>query len=180
MFVILWLLAVVLVSKKLKSIPNARLTEVVWQVFTAVMPSKEVKELRAVRDELMRVRQERSNTSSQDEFAKWARLDREHLALKKKYDAMNANVGHLRQKVTWIVRGYKWVSTSGFKLLVQFYYRRTPIVWVPFEALPSIVERILAFPMAPKGSISVVFWLFATDTSVSAMLNLYKGWKNRK
>ncbi len=52
----------------------------------------------------------------------------------------------------------RWVLTNGLRLFFQFWYAREPIFWIPKGWVPNFVEWILAFPKAPRGSVSVQIW----------------------
>jgi len=174
MYLALALALLVLFTRLLNSIPTARISESAWRVWTAHVPSPTVRQFRAKRDELNEVRQARADTSSQDEFAKWARLDRQHQRVKREYDAMQTNLGTDRQKFNRAVRTVKWLATTGVRWYVQWHYRKTPVAWIPHSAVPRLVEYFLAFPSAPYGSISLSTWLFAADTTADMGIKLAK------
>jgi hypothetical protein len=49
-----------------------------WSIYNRFASSKSSVEQRELKNEFMRVRKELNATSSQDEFAKWAKLRRQH------------------------------------------------------------------------------------------------------
>lgn len=180
MYLALSLALIVLFARLVTSVTSVHMTEMFWQIWTSYAPSYAIRQLRSKRNEMIKVRQERSNTSSQDEFAKWARLDREHQRLKKEYDAMNSEVAATRQKVMLFVRVTKWILSTGLLWVVQWLYRKSPVVWLPYNSLPHRVEWFIALPSAPLGSISVVTWVLSLNTAVSTLTNLSKRWSLRK
>lgn len=173
MFLALSLIAVALLSRFFKSLSNVAVTEQLWQVRAKVFPSKKVRELQETRDELLRLRQERSNTSSQDNFAKWARLDREFQRVKKVYDLKTGDVSASRQTLSMTVRITKWLLSTGLTSAVVLYAGRSPVVWLPYGLLPSIAERVVALPSAPRGSVSAGFWVFAVNSSLNSCVGIY-------
>ena len=50
------------------------------------------------------------------------------------------------------------ISTVGLKVFLQFYYSRAPVFSLPPGWFPSYIEWLLAFPRAPKGSVSIQIW----------------------
>lgn len=62
-----------------------------WWFFTLIFTSsgKNDKEARKLRSEVVRLSREMKATSAQDNFAKWARLRREHDKAKEAYDKMS-------------------------------------------------------------------------------------------
>ena len=68
-----------------------------------------------------------------------------------------------------MVGGARWLGTTGLRVLLQFYFTKSPMFWLPRAWVPYSVEWILAFPRAPTGSVSVQMWAMACG-SVIAML----------
>ena len=62
--------------------------EVAWLLFTKLptSQSKQAGEISQARGEVVRLNREMKATSAQDEFAKWAKLRRQHDKAKEKYD----------------------------------------------------------------------------------------------
>jgi tail-anchored protein insertion receptor len=106
---------------------------------------------KSAQNELLKTSASLKSTSSQDEFAKWARLNRQH----------DKQIQDL-QKLTTVVDGHKakfkkgagmliWVGTTGVKGVVQWWYSKQPVFWLPAGAFPAWMEYVLAFPKAPRG-----------------------------
>lgn len=169
------LIFVIFLTRFIASVSTPKATNYVWEFWAKVAPSSSMRQLRAKRDELMKVRSERSNTSSQDDFAKWARLDRQHLKLKKEYDSMNTTVMGKRQKLASLISVAKFLVSKGLLWSIMWYYRRSPVVWLPHKALPHKLEQMLSLPFAPRGSISVANWVYSVDATIKASVKLYNG-----
>lgn len=56
------------------------------------------------------------------------------------------------------VRTVRWLSTNGLKIVLQFYYTKSPMFTLPGGWLPYPVEWILCFPKAPVGTVSIQVW----------------------
>lgn len=56
---------------------------------------------------------------------------------------------------------------TGLRLLLQFWYSRRPMFWIPQGWVPGYIEWILAFPRAPTGSISMQVWWIACTTFIA-------------
>jgi hypothetical protein len=64
------------------------INDVAWTIFTK-LPTEQAKqagEISNLRREVVRLNREMTATSAQDEFAKWAKLRRQHDKAKEKYD----------------------------------------------------------------------------------------------
>lgn len=167
-----WLVALVVATRLLSTVSTSQLTEFFWQLYSNWSRSAKTRELRDKRKLLLDIRTERANTSSKDEFAKWARLDRKHQKLKAEVDALNQQLGLKRQNLTAGLRVAKWLATTGVKIYVQWRYRTAAVVWLPPMSVPYVVEWFVALPSAPTGAISVATWLLAVDATVSLVLRI--------
>jgi len=61
----------------------------------------------------------------------------------------------------------RWFALTGLRLLLQFWYSRRPMFWIPQGWLPGYIEWILAFPRAPTGSVSMQVWWIACTTVIA-------------
>lgn len=71
----------------------------------------------------------------------------------------------------------RWLSTNGLRYLLQFWFSKHALFWLPQGWVPSYVEWFLAFPRAPTGSISIQVWGIAcasfTAMASEAIVALY-------
>lgn len=63
----------------------------------------------------------------------------------------------------------RWISTNGLRYLLQFWFSKQPLFWLPQGWVPSYVEWLLAFPRAPTGSISIQVWGMACVSVISML-----------
>ncbi|KAJ6264281.1 hypothetical protein Dda_0426 [Drechslerella dactyloides] len=130
-----------------------------------MMPSKASSDLENMRRhqlEVLRIRKEMSNTSSQDEFAKWAKLRRQHDKKVAELEKLSETVGAQKLKFSRIVSSSRWLLFSILGAFLQFWYRKEPVLWLPKGWLPGVVEWGLSFPQAPQGSVSANIWSAST------------------
>ena len=71
-----------------------------------------------------------------------------------------------RQTFTRITTTLRYLGTNGLRLLLQFYFAKTPLFWIPTGWVPNYAAFLLAFPRAPRGSVSVQVWGIACATVV--------------
>jgi hypothetical protein len=131
----------------------------------------------------MKVRKELNATSSQDEFAKWAKLRRQHDKLleqleKNSMASISFSLSQNREsaannattetstdstKATFdsAVSTLRWLGTNGLRMFLQFWYSRQAMFWIPKGWVPYYAEWLLSFPRAPLGSISIQAWFLA-------------------
>jgi hypothetical protein len=126
-----------------------------------------------------------TNTSAQDDFAKWAKLRRQHDKKKAEYDENGTNplprttlqpamkpktnslsppaqsLKSFRTNFDRIASALRWLGTSGARFLIQFWFSKQALFWIPQGWAPYYVEWLLSFPRAPLGSVSVNMWWIA-------------------
>ncbi|KAI0147821.1 CHD5-like protein-domain-containing protein [Xylariaceae sp. FL1272] len=142
------------------TIGAAAINQVLWNIYLALPTetSRSAAEKKKVQKDYLAIRRELNATSSQDQFAKWAKLRRQHdkqleqlEKIKTSYEASKASF----DRTAGIIR---WTATSGVKFILPWIYGKEPMFWLPSGWFPYYVEWILSFPRAPIGSVSIVSW----------------------
>ncbi|KAL4809132.1 protein get1 [Aspergillus unguis] len=136
---------------------------------------KTAQEQSKLKREVVQLKREMNNTSSQDEFAKWAKLRRRHDKAMTDYEALNSKLSSQKSSFDWFVKIARWLSTTGLKIFIQFRYSKSPVFELPAGWLPYYVEWILSFPRAPHGSVSVQVWNSVCATAVSTGAEIVTG-----
>ncbi|BCR85086.1 guided entry of tail-anchored proteins factor 1 [Aspergillus chevalieri] len=154
--------------------------------------SRQAREAARLKREALELKRDMNNTSSQDEFAKWAKLRRRHDKTMEEYEASSTSFlieggrGNGEEKLTstdkalssqkssfdWAIKIARWVSTSGLKLFLQFRYNSTPVFVLPPGWFPYYVEWVLSFPKAPMGSVSVQVWSSVCGVTVRVLAEI--------
>ncbi|KAL9013122.1 MAG: hypothetical protein Q9173_002165 [Seirophora scorigena] len=184
--------------------PSLLLTVFILQLWTLYNKSPtstrdSVQESNMLRAKVLVLKKEMAATSSQDEFAKWAKLRRQHDKAVAQYDERANNyyyyyipidiakkvesrriaddllffllpaANSLKSfqssfaKATTVLR---WLATNGLRFFLQFWFARHPMFWIPRGWVPGYVEFLMAFPRAPRGSVSIQIWGIACATVV--------------
>ncbi|OQN99110.1 hypothetical protein B0A48_14971 [Cryoendolithus antarcticus] len=148
------------------------INELLWRIYTKLptLQSRQAASNLSLRSEVVKLNREMTNTSAQDDFAKWAKLRRQHDKKKDEYDKNAANIQSFRTNFDRAVKLLRWLGTTGARFLLQMYFAKQPLFWLPQGWVPYQVEWLLSFPKAPLGSISVQLWWIAC-TSVIAMVS---------
>ncbi|KAF7716663.1 Protein get1 [Penicillium ucsense] len=150
------------------TIGAATIDALVWHLYLK-LPTSTSRNARAAnlkKREVVQLKREMNSTSSQDEFAKWAKLRRRHDKSVEEYEALNKKISSQKTSFDWSVKSARWLSTNGLKLFLQFWYSKTPVFALPPGWFPYYVEWILSFPRAPLGSVSVQVWNNVCATAV--------------
>ncbi|KAH2222624.1 GET complex subunit get1 [Aspergillus fumigatus] len=134
--------------------------------------SRNARQQSRLKREVVQLKREMNNTSSQDEFAKWAKLRRKHDKAMDEYEAMNKKLTAQKTSFDWSVKIARWLSTNGLKIFLQFYYSKTPVFALPAGWFPFYVEWVLSSPRAPRGSVSVQVWNSVCATAIAVMAEI--------
>lgn len=150
-----------------------------------------------MKSEVVKLKREMNSTSSQDEFAKWAKLRRRHDKALEEFEEMSkwsiilclSGIVVMYYKLThylfldktlsaqkgsfdWAVKIARWISTNGLKMFLQFWYSKTPVFALPSGWFPYYVEWILSFPRAPLGSVSIHVWNNVCATAIAVIAEI--------
>ncbi|KAH0613145.1 uncharacterized protein H6S33_009525 [Morchella sextelata] len=151
-----------------------QINNLLWSLYNSLPFSSsraDVANRKALQREILLLRAQLRATSSQDEFANWAKLSR---ALDKKvaeFEKLNTSISAARVAFDSKTRVVRWILTSGLRWFVLFWYNKEPMFWMPEGWVPGYVEWALSFPKAPIGSVSIQVWSFA----VGQVVNLISG-----
>lgn len=59
---------------------------------------------------------------------------------------------------TKAISALRWLGTTGLRTLLQFYFQKEAMFWIPSGWIPYYAEWLLSFPRAPLGSVSIQAW----------------------
>jgi hypothetical protein len=68
---------------------------------------------------------------------------------------------------TSAVSTLRWLGTQGLRFILQFWFAKSPMFWMPAGWVPYYVEWILSFPRAPLGSVSINVWGIACASMIA-------------
>ena len=154
-----------------------------WFVYTALFHRSTLSAQRALRRDVYATKQELAATSSQDQFAKWAKLRRKVDKGLADLEKTNADLASARTTFGMLFKGIMFVITTIMPFCVTSWYSKTPIFWLPpgEHSWFGPLGWFLALPRAPKGAISSTVWqMVCTRTLIAvcgALANLWPGKK---
>ncbi|KAL5334448.1 WRB/Get1 family [Aspergillus crustosus] len=161
----------------INTVGAATVDNLLWLLYLKLPTSlyQTAQEQSKAKREVVQLKREMNNTSSQDEFAKWAKLRRRHDKAMSDYEALNQKLSSQKSSFDWFVKIARWLSTNGLKIFIQFRYSKTPIFALPGGWFPYPVEWVLSFPRAPQGSVSVQVWNSVCATAVTVIADIVTG-----
>jgi hypothetical protein len=89
-----------------------------------------------------------------------ADTDKEHTA---------RDLQSFRSSFDGIVSKARWLGTQGVNFIVNTWYSKQAMFWLPQGWVPYYAEWVLSFPKAPLGSISVNIWAIACGSVISLL-----------
>ncbi|KAK4228975.1 CHD5-like protein-domain-containing protein [Podospora fimiseda] len=152
-----------LVVQLVNTIGANTINGLLWRIYLSLPTplSLEVAAQRKKQKEYLAVRHELNATSSQDQFAKWAKLRRQHDKLLEELEKQKSSQDAARASFDRYLTTTRLVSTRGLQWFLPFWYSKQPMFWLPAGWFPYYVEWFASFPRAPMGSVSIVVWQMA-------------------
>ncbi|KAF2665423.1 chd5 domain-containing protein [Microthyrium microscopicum] len=145
-----------------------------WSFLPFVPKATASKEEIRVRQDLMRLKKELTATSAQDDFAKWAKIRRQHDKLEEQYKQFASSQTTLKETFNSRLNYARMIALGGLRLYIQWNFTRQPMYWLPKGWIPWYGEWVLSFPYAPRGSVSVQAWQFACGAVLSMIAEALK------
>ncbi|KPM45752.1 hypothetical protein AK830_g743 [Neonectria ditissima] len=169
--------AVELVVNIINAIGATTINNLLWTLinFLPVPTSKAAGEQRKLQADYLKVRRELTGTSSQDEFAKWAKLRRQHDKLLEQLETKKKSTEAARSQFDTYLTGARVVLTRAPQYFLPFWFATEPMFWLPHGWFPYYAEWILSFPRAPIGSVSIASWQLACTGVIALFSDLFMG-----
>ncbi|KAL7805673.1 CHD5-like domain-containing protein [Trichoderma aethiopicum] len=161
----------------INAVGAAKINDMLWMLinFLPVPTSKAAAEQRKLQAEYLAVRREMNATSSQDEFAKWAKLRRKHDKLLEQLEATKKSLESARSRFDSTLTALRFLITRAPQYIIPFWYATEPMFWLPYGWFPYYAEWIISFPRAPLGSVSIASWQLACTGIVTLLKDLLTG-----
>ncbi|QDS76394.1 hypothetical protein FKW77_003773 [Venturia effusa] len=156
----------------INTIGTTPINESLWSAYTTILPSQAEgsAKVTTLKREVVRLKRELAATSAQDDFAKWAKLKRQHDKAAAEYEKLASETNGAKTSFISRTNTVRTILTTGLKLFLQFWYSKQALFWIPKGWIPYYAEWILSFPRAPLGSVSLQVWTLACS-SVVAMVS---------
>jgi len=141
----------------------ATINRLLWNLFNLfpTPTSKSTAEQKELKAQYFKIKQEMNATSSQDEFAKWAKLRRQHDKVVEQLEKSKSSTDTTKSQFDSAVSTLRWLGTNGLRMFLQFWYSKQAMFWIPKGWVPYYAEWLLSFPRAPLGSVSIQAWALA-------------------
>ncbi|OCL01422.1 hypothetical protein AOQ84DRAFT_329001 [Glonium stellatum] len=136
------------------------INQLLWVLYGTLptQTAKSVHKQTEMKREVVRLKRELNKVSAQDDFAKWAKLRRQHDKAVADFEKIDTTLRSTKTSFDTVFTTIRWLSTNGLRFFLQFWYTKQPLFWLPQGWVPGYVEWVLSFPRAPRGSISINIW----------------------
>ncbi|KAK2590998.1 GET complex subunit get1 [Conoideocrella luteorostrata] len=163
--------AVEAVAQFINAVGATQINNLIWTLinFLPISTSKAAAEQRRIQADYLKIRRELNATSSQDEFAKWAKLRRQHDKLLEQLDAAKKGLEASRARFDNYLTAIRMLLTKVPQYVVPFWYGKEPMFWLPYGWFPYYAEWIISFPRAPLGSVSAPSWQLACSGVITLL-----------
>ncbi|PKS06947.1 hypothetical protein jhhlp_005543 [Lomentospora prolificans] len=161
------------------SVGAATINNLIWGLLNRfpTETSKLVAENRKLQKEYLKLRRELNATSSQDQFAKWAKLRRQHHKLLEQLEKKKAEMNASKSKFDSSISVARLLLTKAPHFILPMWYAKEPMFWLPQGLFPHYAEWFLSLPKAPLGSVSILSWQVACTVIIKlvsdALVGLY-------
>ncbi|KAF7305970.1 Protein GET1 [Mycena chlorophos] len=160
MSLLFFIFALVFVTELIQWVGKSVLAELVYGVYLQAFHVSTVRRQKELKSELLTLKAELLRTSAQDQFAKWAKLRRSVDKGVAELEKLNGEIATRRTTFSMKFNTVVWVLTTGLQFAVGWWFRRSAVFYLPPGWLGPL-GWWLAFPFAPKGSVSVGAWQMA-------------------
>jgi len=166
------LAGIVLFNTVLSLISHSAITSTLYSlIFTYLLPNDLHKKQRTLKKDIIDGRRELSNTSAQDDFAKWAKIRRRVDKQVSELEAMNNSLASHKNQFSTYAKVILFILTSGLQWSFTTRYSRDAIVYLPIEWFGPLTW-FLALPFAPKGALSCGVWVFLVKRVLSVLTRI--------
>ncbi|OZJ02193.1 hypothetical protein BZG36_04759 [Bifiguratus adelaidae] len=165
---------IVLVSEAILLLGYSYFTDLAYNTWCSITGNDDTKKQRKLKRQILELKGELGRTSSQDEFAKWAKIRRKLDTAVAELEKMNNTIGSRRASFDIKVKSLLWTITNLSQFVLVAWYRKTPVFYLPKGWFPGWIERVLSLPFAPRGSVSVTIWFMTCRRLINNVIGLAK------
>ncbi|TFK67397.1 hypothetical protein BDN72DRAFT_843175 [Pluteus cervinus] len=160
MSLIVTMFAIVFFTQLISWVGQSVLLERAYGAYLRLFQYGLITQRRKLKADILNTKAELMRTSAQDHFAKWAKLRRSVDKGLADLEKLNSELATAKTTFSMKFNTFIWVLTTGLQFAVGLWYRNSPVFYVPPGWFGPLTWW-LAFPFAPKGSVSVGIWQMA-------------------
>ncbi|KAG0338910.1 GET complex subunit get1 [Podila humilis] len=152
-------LLVVLLTEFIGLVGKTQTTTWAYDLYLRVVHKDRIAKQRQLKKEVLTLKNDLSRTSSQDEFAKWAKIRRKMDSKIADLEKMTSELHVSKAAFELKFKSFLWFLTTGVQFLMVAWFRRVPVFYLPMGWFGP-AEIILSMPFAERGSVSIAIWFY--------------------
>ncbi|KAF9994692.1 GET complex subunit get1 [Entomortierella chlamydospora] len=152
-------LLVVLLTELINLVGKAHVTTLAYDIYLKVVNKETMVKQRQLKKEVLTLKNDLSRTSSQDEFAKWAKLRRKMDSKIAELDKLTSELHLTKASFEIKFKSLLWFITNGIQFFMITWFRRSPMFYLPHGWFGP-AEHVLALPFAERGAVSISIWFY--------------------
>jgi len=160
MSVLTTIFILVFLTELVRWIGKSVLLELAYPLYTRLFLKPTIERQRTLRADVLAAKRDLLQTSSQDQFAKWAKLRRRVDRGLAELDTINSQLATARTSFSVKFSTILWTSTTGAQFIIGWWYARCAVYYLPPGWLGPATWW-LSLPLAPRGSVSCGVWQMA-------------------
>ncbi|CAO3632890.1 unnamed protein product [Mucor fragilis] len=168
MYLPLTIFLLVLVTESVLFLGYSYITSLTYDLYVKITKDARVVKQQKMKRDTLKLKSELAKTSSQDEFAKWAKLRRKLDKSVADLEKMNADIAYSKTAFELKVKSVLWFLVHGSQLVMVMWFRKSAVFYLP-PGWFGPAQRILSWPFAPAGSVSVAIWFAACRRMIKAL-----------
>ncbi|WVN86188.1 uncharacterized protein L203_101349 [Cryptococcus depauperatus CBS 7841] len=166
---------IVLLTQVISWIGHSAVQELAFLVYYRICLSGTASAQNNIRKQVLEDKAELGKTSSQDEFAKWAKLKRKLDKGLADLEKINTTLSSSRSSFSRNFSFLIWLLTTGAQFFLVWWYRKQPVFWLPEGWVPYPVAWVLSFPNAPIGAVSAGTWCAVCKRVLQSLQEIAQG-----
>ncbi|KAI9250616.1 WRB/Get1 family [Sporodiniella umbellata] len=168
MYLPVTLFLLVLITESVLFLGFSYVTELVYDTYSKFIKDSQTLKQSKLKTEVLKTKAELNSTSSQDEFAKWAKLRRKLDKGVADLEKLNSDIQYKRTVFELKFKSVLWILVHGSQMVIIFWFRKSAVFYLP-PGWFGPAQRFLSWPFAPTGSVSVAVWFAACRRMIKAV-----------
>ncbi|GBC02061.1 hypothetical protein RclHR1_04430011 [Rhizophagus clarus] len=162
---------VVLITEFILWFGYSQIANLAYGVYLNAFERERIQKQRKIKRDILSIKHDLSRTSSQDQFAKWAKLRRKLDSKMSELEKITTSLVYLKTTFEIKFTTFLWVVANGVQIFMVIWYRSSPVFYLPQDWF-SPITWIFSMPFAPSGSVSVPFWFFVCRKFVKKAIQI--------
>ncbi|KIK69161.1 hypothetical protein GYMLUDRAFT_255734 [Collybiopsis luxurians FD-317 M1] len=160
MSLVLTIFGLVFLAELISWVGKSVLIEWFYALYLRIFYPTLAERQRKLKTDILNTKAELLKTSAQDQFAKWAKLRRSVDKGLADLEKLNSEMAAIKTSFSVRFSSGIWICTTGAQFVIGWWYRKAAVFYLP-PGWFGPLGWLLAFPFAPKGSVSVGMWQMA-------------------